>query len=56
VEYEGARLRSAQAAVERDQFLEGAAGVALGVIEAADHHVSHVLESVGAQEVLRGPG
>ena len=53
VQDERARLEAADAAVERDQLLERAALVELGVVEAADHDVGDVLEAVGAQEVLR---
>ena len=51
VEDEGARLRAAEAAVERDQLLEGAAGFERRVVEAADHDVGHMRESVRAQEM-----
>src|SRR3954451_25200262 len=47
------RLRAAQAAVEADELLEGAALVEHGVIEAADHEVGHVREAVGALEMAR---
>src|SRR6185436_4949774 len=50
------RLRSTDAAVEGDQLFEGAAFVELGVVEAPDHDVGHVLEPVRAQQVLRGVG
>ena len=53
VEDERARLRPAEAAVEGDQLLEGAALVELGVVEAADHDVGDVREAVGAQQVAR---
>ena len=52
VEDERARLEAADAAVEADQLLEGAALLEMGVVEAADHDVGDVLEAVGAQEVL----
>jgi hypothetical protein len=52
VEDERTRLQPADAAVEGDQLLEGAALVELGVVEAADHDVGDVLEAVGAQQVL----
>ena len=48
----GRVCRPADAAVEGDQLLEGAALVELGVVEAADHDVGDVLEAVGAQQVL----
>ena len=38
--------------MERDQLLERAALVELGVVEAADHDVGDVREAVGAQQVL----
>jgi len=44
----GTCLRSAEAAVERDQLLERAPLLQLGVIEAADHDVRDVLEPVRA--------
>ena len=47
------RLRAADAAVERDQLLERAAGLHPGVVEAADHDVGDVVESVRAEEMLR---
>ena len=53
VEDERPRLEAADAAVEGDQLLEGAALVEVGVVEAADHDVADVLEAVGAQQVLR---
>ena len=53
VQDERAGLQAADAAVEADQLLEGAALVELGVVEAADHDVGDVLEAVGAQQVLR---
>jgi len=43
-----------QAAVERDELLEGAALVALQVVEAAHRDVRGVGEAVGAQQVPRG--
>ena len=51
VEDERAGLQAADAAVEADEFLEGAALVEVGVVEAADHDVGDVLEAVGAQQV-----
>ena len=47
------RLGPAQSAVERDQLLERAALLELGVVEAVDHDVGDVLEAVGAQQVRR---
>ena len=52
VEDERAGLEAADAAVEGDQLLEGAAFVEVGVVEAADHDVADVLEAVGAEQVL----
>ena len=40
--------------MERDQLLEGATLVALGVIKAAHGYVRGVREAIGAQEVPRG--
>ena len=51
VQDERAGLWAADAAVEADQLLEGAALFELGVVEAADHDVGDVLEAVGAQQV-----
>ncbi len=51
VEDERSRLQPADASVERDQLLEGAALLELGVVEAAHHDVGDVLEAVGAQQV-----
>ena len=53
MEDEGPRLEAADAAVERDQLLEGAALVEIGVVEAPDHDVADVLEAVGPKQVLR---
>ena len=53
VEDEGPRLRAAEPAVERDQLLERAALVEIGVVEAADHEVGDVGETVRAQQVMR---
>ena len=53
IEQERPRLGAADAAVERDQLLERAAFVELGVVEAADHDVGDVLEGVGAEQVPR---
>ena len=44
-------LRPADAAVEGDQLLEGAAGLERRVVEAADHDVRDVREAVGAEQV-----
>ena len=44
-------LSAADPPVERDQLLEGASLVELGVVEAADHDVGDVFEAVGAQQV-----
>ena len=52
VEQEWPRLRPAEAAVERDQFLERAALVEHWVVEAADHDVGDVREPVRAEQVL----
>ena len=52
-QHERARLRAAEAAVERDQLLEGAALVQHRVVERADHDVRDVREAVGAQQVPR---
>jgi hypothetical protein len=49
VEDERSRLRPSHPAVERDQLLEGAALFEIRVVEAADHDVGHVRESVGAE-------
>src|ERR1700733_12289354 len=46
-------LRSAQSAVERDQLLERAALLELRVVEAVDHDVGHVFESIRPQQVGR---
>ena len=54
MEDEGPRLRAADPAVERDQLLEGATRIHVGLVEAADHQVGDVREPVGAQQVLRG--
>src|SRR5436189_5343873 len=56
VEHERPRLRPAHAPVERDQLLERAALVQLGVVEAADPEVGDVREAVGAKQVPRGVG
>ena len=56
VEDERPRLLSADASVERDQLLEGAALVEIRVVEAAHHDVGDVLEAVGAQEVRGAVG
>ena len=53
MENECSRLRPAQPAVERDQLLEGAALLEIGLVEAADHDVGHVREAVRAQEMAR---
>ena len=49
-------LRSAQPAVERDQLLERAPLFELGVVEAVDHDVGDMLESVGPAKVRGGVG
>ena len=54
MEDEGSRLRSPEPAVEADQLLEGTALLQVGVVEATDHHVGHVLEAVGPPQVLGG--
>src|SRR5262245_37635673 len=54
IEQKRSRLRAADAAVERDEFLEGTAFVEVRVVEAADHDVGDVLEAVRAEQVLRG--
>ena len=46
-------LRAAEPAVERDQLLERAALLEVGVVEAVDHDVGDVLESVGAAQMGR---
>ena len=56
VEDERLRLRPAEAAVERDQLLEGAALVEQRVVEAVDEDVGHVREAVGAPQVLARVG
>src|SRR5262249_18569479 len=53
IEKERPGLGSTDPAVERDQLLECAALVDLGVVEAADHDVRHVLEAVGAEQLRR---
>ena len=53
VEDERPSLETSDAAVERDQLLEGAAFVEIRVVEAPDHDVADVLEAVGAEQVLR---
>ena len=53
VEDERLGLRAAEAAVERDQLLEGAALVEVGVVEGADHDVGDVREPVRAEQVPR---
>ena len=51
MEHERLGLRAAQAPVERDQLLEGAALVEIRVVEQADHDVGDVPEAVRAQEM-----
>ena len=50
-EDEWSGLRATESAVEGDQLLERAALVELGVIEAADHDVGDVRESIRALQV-----
>jgi hypothetical protein len=50
------RLRSAEATVKRDQLLERAPLLELGVVEAVDHDVGDVLEAVGTQQMRPGVG
>ena len=50
-EHERAVSRLAHPAVERDQLLERAALVKLGVVEAVDHDVGDVGEAVRAPEM-----
>ena len=47
------RLRAAEAAMEGDQLLERATLLELRVVEATDHDVRHVLETVRAQQMGR---
>src|SRR5215211_2569319 len=49
VEQERPGLRAAEAAVEGDQLLEGAAFLEAGLVEAADHDVGDVGEAVRPQ-------
>ena len=56
VEDEGSGLRAAESAVEGDQLLECAALFEVRVVEAVDHDVGDVLESVGAPQVRGGVG
>ena len=53
VEDERSRLEPADAAVERDQLLEGAALVEIRVVEAPDHDVGDVREAVRPEQMLR---
>ena len=53
---ERARLEAAHATVERDQLLERATLVQLGVVEAVHEEVGRVREPVRAEQVLRGGG
>ena len=53
MEDERARLEPSDAAVERDQLLERAALLEIGVVEAPDHDVADMLEAVGPEQVLR---
>ena len=54
VQDERLSLRTAEPAVERDQLLERAALLELGVVEAAHHDVGHVLEAVAPAQVIGG--
>src|SRR6188508_3339162 len=56
MEDEGAVLPAAEATVERDQLLERAALVELGVVEAVHHDVGDVGETVGPPQVERCGG
>src|SRR4029453_10355326 len=56
MEDERLRLRAANAAVERDELLEGTAFVQVGVVEAPDHEVGDGREGISAQEVLGRSG
>ena len=54
IQDERLRLWPTQPAVERDQLLERAAFFQVWVVEAADHDVRHVRESVGPKEMPSG--
>src|SRR6187200_726209 len=56
VENERPRLRSTQPAVEANELLERAALVQLWVVEAPDHDVGHVGETVRPSQMARGRG
>ena len=56
VEDERPCLRAAEPAVKRDQLLEGATLVEVGVVEAPNDDVRDVREAVRPQQVLRRVG
>src|SRR3954451_23667000 len=56
MEDEGRGLSSTEPAVERDQLLESAAFLELGIVEAVDENVGGVLESVGPEQMSRRIG
>ena len=56
MEYEGTGLRPAEPAVKRDQLLEGACLLEVGVIEAPDHDVGDMGKPVRPQQVARRVG